>query len=101
MTYGTWGNDPLNMGNGLHRDIELGRQGSASRTARLNDQQEARLFAKIREYEAQGIKAWSHFRPFSAFAAEAWYVATGERLRHRNFLLVSNPSTLRVSILAR
>ncbi len=43
-TYGTWGNNPYGMGNGLHENLEQGRQGDASRSMYLNDEQEAALY---------------------------------------------------------
>jgi hypothetical protein len=98
-TFGTWGNDPVGSGNGLHKNIELGRTAEAAKSARLTDEQETRLMAKVREYEQKGEGGWSYFRPCSAFAADAWHAATGERLRHRNRLSISNPFTLRTAIL--
>jgi len=98
-TYGTWGNNPVGTGNGLHKNIELVRTSEAWRTASLNDEQEVRLFAKVQEYAELGASGWSLFNPCSAFAVEAWYAATGERLRHRRYFLFSNPSTLKVTLL--
>jgi len=49
-TYGTWGNNPDSLGNGLHEDIELNipctlQDGCASRVTYLDDAQQAQLYA--------------------------------------------------------
>jgi hypothetical protein len=100
VTYGTWGNNPRGLGNGLHANLELGRIGQTWRSAHIDDQQVKELFAKIGEYQARGEDAWNILHPCSAFAVAAWHAATGERLRHRKFLLFSNPSTLCKSLAA-
>lgn len=99
-TYGTWGNNPLGEGsnsNGLNVDLEKGKVGDAHRSVRLNDEQEKKLFAKIEEYKGKGQKGWGYLSPCSAFAADAWKTATGEKLDHRSGI-ISNPSKLKASI---
>lgn len=97
-TYGTWGNNPTGKdSNGLHEDLEKGRVADASRTVRLDDEQEKRLLDKIKEYRDKGQKGWGYLSPCSAFAADAWQAATGEKLAHRSGI-ISNPSKLKKSI---
>lgn len=96
-TYGTWGNNPGGLGNGLHRDLEAGRASDVSRSVHLTDDQEKALMAKIKEYEDKGEKGWGHLSPCSTFAADAWKAGTGESLSHRSGI-ISNPSKLKVSI---
>jgi hypothetical protein len=96
-TYGTWGNNPNGLGNGLHEDLELGRTGDATRTARLTDEQEKRLFEKIKEYKDEKEDGWGYLSPCSTFAADAWEAGTGEKLSHRT-LVISNPSKLKEAI---
>lgn len=98
-TYGTWGNNPNNLGNGLHEDLELGRSGDTQRSAQLTDEQEAQLMAKIQQYKDQGEDGWQYLSPCSSFAADAWETATNESLAHRS-IIISNPSKLKESILA-
>lgn len=97
-THGTWGNNPGGKGNGLHENLEQGMKGEESRTARLDDQQEERLFEEIQRYKDKGTEAWGYLNPSSAFAADAWKNATGEELSHRKYG-VSNPSELKSAIL--
>lgn len=97
VTYGTWGNNPGGLGNGLHRDLEAGQPALSSRAARLTDDQEAALMAKIKEYEDKGAKGWGYLSPCSTFAADAWEAGTGESLSHRKGI-ISNPSKLKQSI---
>lgn len=97
VTYGTWGNHPNNGANGLRENLELGRQGEYCRVAFINTPQEKRFFETITTYRAAGASAWSFTNPCSAFAAEAWEAATGERLAHRNAML-STPAKLARSI---
>ena len=99
-TYGTWGNDPLGQGNGLHKDLEEGRTGDAYRSEHITDEQEKKLFAKIGEYEKKGDDGWGYLHPCSAFAADAWASATGEHLADRSYGVISNPSKLKESITA-
>ncbi len=96
-TYGTWGNNPDGLGNGLHRDLEAGRVSDVSRSARLTDDQEKALMAKIKQYEDKGEKGWGLLSPCSTFAADAWKAGTGESLSHRS-AIISNPSKLKGSI---
>lgn len=96
-TYGTWGNNPGGLGNGLHRNLEAGRSSDASRTVHLDDAQEAALMNKIKEYEDKGKDGWGNLNPCSSFAADAWETATGEDLDHRTGI-ISNPSKLKQSI---
>ena len=96
-TYGTWGNNPYGLGNGLHTNLERGRQGDASRSAHLDDKQEAALMDVIASYTAQGAGGWGYFSPCSSFASEAWNTATGESLSP--YGPYSNPSSLIISIM--
>lgn len=96
-TYGTWGNDPRGLGNGLHENLETGRTPDATRTIRIDDAGEARLMATIDQYRSAGEDGWGYLSPCSTFAADAWESATGETLGHRTGL-ISNPSTLKDSI---
>jgi hypothetical protein len=96
-TYGTWGNNPTGRGNGLFVDLEKGRAGDASRSVRLDDEQEKKLYAKIKSYQDKGQDGWGYLSPCSAFAADAWQTATGEKLSHRS-MGISNPSKLKESI---
>jgi hypothetical protein len=97
-TSGTWGNNPLGEGNGLHMDLEQGRNGDAQRSMHLDDEQERRLMATIEEYQKKGPDGWGYLSPCSTFAADAWEAATGERLATRSYGVVSNPSKLKESI---
>lgn len=98
VTYGTWGNDPLGLGNGMHVDLEKGRSSDVERTVQITDQQEKKLIAKIEEYEKKGKDGWSILHPCSAFAADAWQAVTGEKLNDRSYGIISNPSKLKESI---
>jgi len=100
VTFGTFGNNPEGLGNGLHQNRELGWDSDASRTVYINAEQEQRLFEKIAEYLQLGQEAWSTFWPCSGFAFDAWKVATGEVLSHRRFWMISNPAALVRSIRA-
>jgi len=95
-TYGTWGNNPLNLGNGLHENLEIGRIGDATRTAHLDDAAEAKLKQVIDQYKGKGAGGWGLFSPCSTFAADAWNTATGEKLSP--YGPYSNPSSLANSI---
>ncbi|HYG30816.1 MAG TPA: hypothetical protein VD887_11450 [Allosphingosinicella sp.] len=96
-TYGTWGNNPEGLGNGLHMDLERGRSSDARRSARLTDAQERAMNAKIQEYRDKGQGGWGYLSPCSAFAADVWQAGTGEKLSHRSGI-ISNPSRLKKSI---
>jgi RHS repeat-associated protein len=97
-TYGTWGNNPQNMGNGLHENLETGRIGDASRSTRLNDAQEKKFMDVINDYKARGDKGWKFSDPCSTFARDAWKAATGENL-NIHWGPISNPTTLKQSII--
>lgn len=97
VTYGTWGNNPGGLGNGLHRDLEQGFDSDVSRSTRLTDEQEKALMGKIKEYEDKGADGWGYLSPCSTFAADAWQTATGEKLQHRA-KFISTPTTLKQSI---
>jgi hypothetical protein len=97
VTYGTWGNAPPGGRNGLLENLELGRDASACRVAFISNEQEVRLFELIARFRQRGQRAWTLHRPCSAFAAEAWHAATGERLAHRAGP-VSTPALLAPSI---
>jgi hypothetical protein len=98
-TYGTWGNNPLGLGNGLHEDLEKGRTGDATRSIHITDDQEKKLFQTIDDYRKKGADGWEYLNPCSAFAADAWHAATGENLASRSYFVISNPSKLKESIL--
>jgi RHS repeat-associated protein len=98
-TYGTWGNDPDGLGNGLLTDMELNRSSDASRSEYLNDAQEAALFKLIQKYRKEGSNAWQYSQPCSRFASDAWRAGTGESLND-NWGPVSNPATLTESIIS-
>nr|GEU28173.1 hypothetical protein [Tanacetum cinerariifolium] len=98
-TFGTWGNDPVGKGNGLLEGLELGYAPTHSRTAAIDANQAARLLDVIARYAALGSAGWMIASPCSAFAAEAWEAATGERLAHR-VGGISTPKTLAASIAA-
>jgi hypothetical protein len=97
-TYGTWGNNPRGLGNGLHEDLELGQTSDASRSMHISDDQEAKLYQTIDVYKSKGEGGWEYLNPCSGFASEAWEAATGETLSSRSYLIVSNPSKLKESI---
>jgi hypothetical protein len=99
-TYGTWGNNPMGQGNGLHTNLEQGRTGDASRSVHITNEQEKKLLAKTDEYQKKGEDGWTYLHPCSAFAADAWAAATGEHLADRSFGVISNPSKLKESIIA-
>jgi RHS repeat-associated protein len=98
-TYGTWGNNPEGLPNGLETNLEQGRSADASRTEYLNDAQEAALMALIQNYRAMGEDAWTMSSPCSSFAANAWDSATGERLNTR-WGPISNPTSLTNAIIS-
>jgi len=97
-TYGTWGNNPMNLGNGLHENLEAGRSADASRGTHINDAQEAKLMGMIKSYKYRGADAWQLAAPCSTFARDAWAAGTGERL-NSNYGPISNPTTLKESII--
>jgi hypothetical protein len=99
ITYGTWGNDPQGLGNGLHENLEQGYGAQATRTVHINDEQEASLMATIGAYKARGEKGWTLLGPCSEFAKDAWDSATGEYLNANVYVIVSNPETLKKSII--
>jgi RHS repeat-associated protein len=96
-TYGTWGNNPQGLANGLEHNLELGRTGDATRAAQLNDAQEANFYGVVKQYESEGENAWGYFHPCSSFAADAWNSSTGESLSPNG--PYSNPSSLKQSII--
>uniref|UniRef100_UPI001ADF075E RHS repeat-associated core domain-containing protein n=1 Tax=Paracidovorax oryzae TaxID=862720 RepID=UPI001ADF075E len=97
-TYGTWGNNPTGQGNGLFENLEIGRNADATRSMRINDEQEKELMAKIKDYKNRKENAWKLGAPCSSFARDAWQTATGENL-NSNLGPISNPSTLKNSII--
>jgi RHS repeat-associated protein len=97
-SYGTYGNHPGGLPNGVIPGIDNTRNATTSRTVYMDDDAEARLAGFISDYANQGADAWSPTSPCSAFAAKAWDAATGERLPDRNSVLISNPNTLADSI---
>jgi hypothetical protein len=98
-TYGTWGNNPNGLGNGLHENLEKGSRAEASRTVQISDEQEAALMKTIGEYKAKGEKGWTLLGPCSEFAKDAWNSATGEYLNANTAIIVNNPETLKKSII--
>jgi RHS repeat-associated protein len=98
-TYGTWGNNPMYMGNGLHENLEAGRTADASRATHINDAQEAKLMGAIKEYKEKGADAWQYGAPCSTFARDSWEAGTGEYL-NSNYGPISNPTTLKESIIS-
>src|SRR5437016_2093245 len=66
QTYGTWGNNPTGVGNGLFRDLELGRNSQECRSAHITDEQEAAFWRKIQEYTDRGAQAWTILAPCSS-----------------------------------
>lgn len=97
-TYGTWGNNPTGDDNGLLVNVEPGSMvPDVTRVAIIDHIQEKQLFQLIEDYRKRGKQAWTVLTPCSSFAADAWEVATGERLRHHS-AFISNPSTLTQSI---
>jgi hypothetical protein len=99
ITYGTWGNNPEGLGNGLHENLEKGYGAEATRTANISDDQEAALMKTIGEYKAKGAKGWGLLSPCSEFAKDAWDSATGEYLNANTAIIVNNPETLKSSII--
>jgi hypothetical protein len=98
VTYGTWGNNPLNQGNGLMENAEPRTlRTNATRSRILDHEQEQRLFDIIEAYRRRGEQAWTLLTPCSTFAAEAWEQATGERLTHQ-IAMVSTPARLAKAI---
>ncbi|HKS29787.1 MAG TPA: RHS repeat-associated core domain-containing protein [Pyrinomonadaceae bacterium] len=97
-TYGTWGNNPHGLGNGLQENLEAGWSGDASRSKHIDDAAEAQLYAEIQRYKDQGEDAWGYLNPCSGFASDAWKAGTGESLNSRDFLGISTPTNLRDSI---
>jgi len=53
-TYGTWGNDPYRLGNGLHENLEAGYSSDASRMMHIDDNGEIKFKSIIDEYKAKG-----------------------------------------------
>jgi hypothetical protein len=98
-TYGTWGNNPEGLANGLETNLEQGRAADASRREYLNDAEEAALMALIQNYKAMGTGAWSMGSPCSSFAANAWNSATGEQL-NTQWGPISNPTSLTNAIIS-
>jgi RHS repeat-associated protein len=96
-TYGTWGNDPAGMGNGLHTNLEQGRQCDTSRSSHVDNNQETNLYNLLHNSLNQGESGWGYFSPCSSFASNAWNTTTGESLNP--YGPYSNPSTLGNSII--
>jgi RHS repeat-associated protein len=96
-TYGTWGNNPQGLPNGLEHNLELGRIGDATRAAQLTDEEEAAFYGVVKGYEGEGENAWGYLHPCSSFAADAWNSSTGESLSPNG--PYSNPSSLKQSII--
>ena len=99
ITYGTWGNNPQGLGNGLHENLEKRHGAQATRTVHLNDKQETSLMKTISNYKEKGEKGWTLLGPCSKFAQDAWDSATGEYLNANTYVIVNNPETLKESII--
>lgn len=97
-TYGTWGNNPYDMGNGLHENLELRMNADASRSTHLDDAAEKRFLDQVQSYKDKGEDGWKYLNPCSGFASDAWKAGTGESLSSRNFLGISTPTNLKESI---
>jgi hypothetical protein len=97
-TYGTWGNNPRGLGNGLHENLEQGAQGKASASAELTQDQADKFFATVNQYRAMGPNGWQYGNPCSGFASDAFFSATNNQLNSRTGGIVSNPSKLMLSI---
>jgi RHS repeat-associated protein len=103
-SYSTWGLWTNANGTGLLSNQEIAlipnsylpavKIPDASRSAYLNDEQEARLFSMINEYKRKG---WSLSSPCSTFASDAWKAGTGEFLDPTRWG-ISTPAHLRESI---
>ncbi len=98
-TYGTWGNNPMNLGNGLQTNLELGRVANASRSIHINDAQEKELMEAIEFAKKQGADAWQYGAPCSSFSSNTWEKVTGESL-NTHWGPISNPTTLKESIIS-
>lgn len=94
LTYGTWGNNPDGLGTGLLEKLEPGRAGVAQRSVYLDDLEEARLMKWIQQYNDKVQEGWRPRKPSSGFASDAWYTATGERLKYRGRGMSSSASLI-------
>ena len=90
-TFGTWGNDPGGLGNGLHYNLESGRTSEVSRTVTLTTAQEIQLLGFVKETSERGEDAWGYFDNCAGFAVEGWELITNEDL---SGLLVTTPTIL-------
>jgi hypothetical protein len=97
-TYGTWGNNPYGLGNGLHENLEAGRTGDATRTVHLTNAQEQALMNKIQEYRDMGEDAWEYTETCADFASKAWESGTSEDVGSWWW---TTPSELRYEIIDR
>ncbi len=90
-TYGTWGNrTPI----GLHRNIEVGMGGKATRCTEIDATDKANL-----DSFASSNNDWGLFNNCSSFAARGWLAVTGEHLNYTS-AGIPNPSKLGESIIA-
>jgi RHS repeat-associated protein len=96
-TYGTWGNNPRGLGNGLQIDLELGMEGEATRSRNITGAQFNIFIGELLSTALQGNGGWGYFYPCSSFAAHTWNLVTGESLNP--YGPYSNPSTLKNSII--
>jgi RHS repeat-associated protein len=100
-TYGTYGNNPEDAGEGGHKkglfeNVEGGMRGHATRTAHLSDAEEAKLKKLLDKYRQKGEKGWKLLAPCSTFARDAWQAGTGESLSSGH---PSTPTNLMQSII--
>jgi hypothetical protein len=101
-TFGTWGNNPNELGDGLHENLELiggVTTAEATRTLHIDDTHEEYLLNTVQQYKEKGKDGWTPAAPCSAFAQDAWFGATGEYLKANAFVFINNPSTLKKSII--
>jgi hypothetical protein len=98
VTYGTYGNNPCGLGNGLHVDLEINIAAQASRTVVINGAQLSMLHTQLLDFVQMGQRAWGDFYPCSTFSSHIWNVVTGETLSP--YGPYSNPSSLKNAILA-
>jgi len=58
-TWGTYGNNPKGLGDGLHKNLRLGRKGFTTRTAYLSDLGEEELYKTVKLYSLRGCLGYA------------------------------------------